>query len=263
PTRRAMSADIEACQGLKIRQVGAGQRHFDCSHFADCGTTSIGVPAPGKSAIRLLQGQLLKHVCCDEARLSMPKASQPSTRSHGSHHHVACMGSFKSGCGALGREHLRHWTAVSFTTAGAAARSWLRSMEFLRRGLDLGISSGAVCNAALSACAEGRQWQQALALLEAAERRDADVIAFSACISACAGAQEWQQALVVFERCQPDEVACTACISACAAGLQWQLAFGLFQENAAALAAAQRAHVEQFGLRRPGLANSPGSSCSF
>ncbi|CAJ1378993.1 unnamed protein product [Effrenium voratum] len=156
-----------------------------------------------------------------------------------------------------------HWTAVSFTTAGAAARSWLRSMEFLRRGLDLGISSGAVCNAALSACAEGRRWQQALALLAAAERRDADVIAFSACISACAGAQEWQQALVVFERCQPDEVACTACISACAAGLQWQLAFGLFQENAAALAAAQRAHVEQFGLRRPGLANSPGSSCSF
>ncbi|CAL1151227.1 unnamed protein product [Cladocopium goreaui] len=126
-------------------------------------------------------------------------------------------------------------TAVSFTTL-AQRQLWTFSLQLLEFAQDIGIQTGALCNAAISACAAQQLWQKALKILDVASQGlpgGADVIACSACITACQGAHEWQQALTVFDHLGPskaDAVAFSACIEACGRGQQWQIGLSLLQE---------------------------------
>eukprot|EP00434_Breviolum_minutum_P023462 symbB.v1.2.020696.t1/scaffold1738.1/size103804/8 len=121
----------------------------------------------------------------------------------------------------------------SFTTL-AQRQPWEFSIQLLEVAQNLGVHTGAICNAAISACAAQHLWQRALCLLDVAEGLPggADIIAYSACITACEGAHEWQQALATFDRgaCSADIVAYSACIDACGSGQQWAIALNLMQD---------------------------------
>ena len=58
------------------------------------------------------------------------------------------------------------------------------------------------CNAAISACEKGEQWQQALELFERmwCESVKRDTITYNSAISAYEKSGQWQQALELFER---------------------------------------------------------------
>ena len=91
-------------------------------------------------------------------------------------------------------------------------------------------------NAAVSACAKGRQCDHALALLGEMHARGLkpDVISYSAVISACEKASMWQRALELLlemetRGLEPDVISYSAAISACEKGAQWERALELLQ----------------------------------
>ncbi|CAK0852700.1 unnamed protein product [Prorocentrum cordatum] len=93
------------------------------------------------------------------------------------------------------------------------------------------------CNAGISACEKGGQWQRGLALLS--EMRGAklepSVISYNAGISACVKGDQWQRALALFSempeaKLKPTVVSYHAGISACGNGEQWQRALALLGE---------------------------------
>ena len=81
-------------------------------------------------------------------------------------------------------------------------------------------------SAAISACAKGGQWQQAIVLLFEAMARvkiQPNTISYNTTISACEKGGEWQQALVLFEAMfmaaiSADVTTYNAAISACGLG---------------------------------------------
>eukprot|EP00435_Cladocopium_sp_Y103_P011108 s3661_g2.t2 len=89
------------------------------------------------------------------------------------------------------------------------------------------------CSALMNACEKGRQWQQALALLEQMPQLQVppDNFSYSACISALRG--RWQMALALLaaarRRLRGNEVTYNAAITACA-NSRWDLAGILFTE---------------------------------
>ncbi|CAK0867102.1 unnamed protein product [Prorocentrum cordatum] len=56
-----------------------------------------------------------------------------------------------------------------------------------------------ICNAGMSACEKGGQWQRALALLSETwqAKLELDVVSCSAVISACEKGEQWQRALAL------------------------------------------------------------------
>eukprot|EP00434_Breviolum_minutum_P017742 symbB.v1.2.015659.t1/scaffold1177.1/size133674/2 len=94
------------------------------------------------------------------------------------------------------------------------------------------------CSAAISACAKGGQWQQAIVLLFEAMARvkiQPNTISYNTTISACEKGGEWQQALVLFEAMSmaaisTDVITYNAAISACGLGSQWTKALSLLED---------------------------------
>ena len=92
-----------------------------------------------------------------------------------------------------------------------------------------------VYSAAINACEECEQWQQALGLLAGARRviLAPYAITYHAAISACEKSKQWQQAVVLFAEIRivhvpPNVIACCAAINACEKCEQWQQALSLF-----------------------------------
>lgn len=80
-------------------------------------------------------------------------------------------------------------------------------------------------NVAISACARGAIWQEALLLLEdlASQRLQGTVISYSAVINSCEKAGEWRCALACLDamkhkRLEPNVIAFNAALSACTKG---------------------------------------------
>ncbi|CAE7941697.1 unnamed protein product [Symbiodinium necroappetens] len=93
-----------------------------------------------------------------------------------------------------------------------------------------GIQPNVVCfGAGITACAKGRHWQGAFALLDELRERalDPDLIAFNAAITACEKAQRWEFALELLMMMTsshvvtPDIVSFNAAASACEKRSQW------------------------------------------
>ena len=94
-------------------------------------------------------------------------------------------------------------------------------------------------NVAISACARGAIWQEALSLLQdlALQRLQATLISYSAVINSCEKAGEWRCALACLDvmkqkRLQPNVIAFNAALSACTKGGRWQLALCIFNLRA-------------------------------
>ena len=93
------------------------------------------------------------------------------------------------------------------------------------------------CNASISACESGRQWQLSLLLLSSMPLLTIEPgdISFSSAISACAKVGGWQQALQLLsdmgdEKLPPNLIAYNAAISACENSRVWQVALQLLEE---------------------------------
>ncbi|CAE7832206.1 unnamed protein product [Symbiodinium sp. CCMP2592] len=92
-----------------------------------------------------------------------------------------------------------------------------------------GIQPNVVCfGAGITACAKGRHWEGAFALLDELRERalDPDLIAFNAAITACEKAQRWEFALELLmmmssHMVTPDIVSFNATASACEKRSQW------------------------------------------
>jgi pentatricopeptide repeat protein len=101
------------------------------------------------------------------------------------------------------------------------ALKMLETME-TERGL---VPNDRTYNAAISACAKGGQWQQALSLLQEMREKGVipDRITYSAAISACGKGGQWQQALSLLQEMRekgvtPNVITYSAAISACEKG---------------------------------------------
>ena len=96
-------------------------------------------------------------------------------------------------------------------------------------------------SAGINACAKGRQWEQALLLLDAMARNGVppDCVCFNGAISACARGGRWDRALGLLDEMKskglaPNMISYSAAISACAKGGCWERALALLAEMRAA-----------------------------
>eukprot|EP00435_Cladocopium_sp_Y103_P033444 s1625_g8.t1 len=88
--------------------------------------------------------------------------------------------------------------AVTYAACLACAIAWPRAMQLLGEAQRRRLGSLVSCNAAVSACVEGSQWQMALQLL--AEADSVDIITYNAAISACS----WHLAVALLRSSQCD-----------------------------------------------------------
>ena len=94
-------------------------------------------------------------------------------------------------------------------------------------------------SAAISACAVGKKWQEAVFLLgKCAEQMPPDVVAYNASLNACEKAGQWSAALALLsELCSnhhidgsvPDVISYNSTISVCALAAKWELALSLLR----------------------------------
>eukprot|EP00434_Breviolum_minutum_P038823 symbB.v1.2.034452.t1/scaffold4448.1/size41344/2 len=129
--------------------------------------------------------------------------------------------------------------AFSFSTLiDACGHEWQMAL----RALGLQIPNLVSCNAAITACALGIQWEKALLLLFEWQNlgkprgRPRDVISFSAAITACQRLSKWQQAIHLLRtslpdfKIAPDTLCFYGVLSSCANAQKWQAARDFLQE---------------------------------
>ena len=102
-----------------------------------------------------------------------------------------------------------------------------------RRGIEPDVIN---FNAAISACAEGAQWERARALLDVmrVNNVEPDVISYNSAIAACENGRQWEPALALLDDMltrdiEPNVICFNAAISACEKGMQWERALTLLR----------------------------------
>lgn len=144
--------------------------------------------------------------------------------------------------GGLGGPDFATYSSV---IRGVGAR-WVLALALLGESLILGATRSMnvfVLGAALRSCREGRQWQRALAVMEAAvEARSAlDVLACNTALAACEEGRHWQACVALVAAMKhgslpyrvvggPNVVSFNTAMAACARGRAWTSALELLQQ---------------------------------
>eukprot|EP00439_Symbiodinium_sp_Y106_P038595 s2888_g4.t1 len=125
----------------------------------------------------------------------------------------------------------------SCISACEASGEWQVALHLLAQMELQGLLETIPCNAAISVCATGHQWQHAAAVLQdmCKKRLQIDIIGVNAAISACARSARWEEALSLLRavnalQLQCTVVSCNAATTACEKSGEWQLALALLQE---------------------------------
>ncbi|CAJ1379999.1 unnamed protein product, partial [Effrenium voratum] len=125
-------------------------------------------------------------------------------------------------------------TAVTFGSLVSScekASQWQRALDLAAQATSRGLGSIVTCNAALSACGKGRNWQ--MMAMEVFRKVEADglqgtVVTFGSLVSTCEKSCQWQRALNLMAdaaaRGLVNIITCNAALSACAKGRNWQKA---------------------------------------
>ena len=117
----------------------------------------------------------------------------------------------------------------------AAAAVWQQALELLGSHPKLQRDQVA-CGTALRACGRAGKWQEALALVQQAEKYDiTGTILCNAAITACDTSAQWQRALALLQymrnaRVPEDSITICAAMGACEKGKQWLEALALLDE---------------------------------
>eukprot|EP00435_Cladocopium_sp_Y103_P044851 s25_g12.t1 len=88
-------------------------------------------------------------------------------------------------------------TYAACISACGRQSDWRQALDFLMSARDAQQFSTIACNATISACANGHEWQVPLRLLQLAPQKT--LLTFSAAISACERCAQWQHALGILE----------------------------------------------------------------
>ena len=124
-------------------------------------------------------------------------------------------------------------------SAWSRAGEHSRAVKCLQEMMDAGMAPGVISfSAAMSACVNGEQWDNALSLLQQMRETPGvglDVISLNVAILACKGTGRWEQALeMIDEICEmgetPGVISFSAAMSACVNGEQWDKALSLLRQ---------------------------------
>ncbi|CAE8586321.1 unnamed protein product [Polarella glacialis] len=224
----ALSPSLRSCQqhAGSWSALAAGSRHPTQGSAMVIGVGgALRIRRGTKTSARLPPPAHLQHAGSPVARTSCRRAQTHKAGPRESAQGGACQNQLRgtkdytSLIRDLGRE--RRWREA----IGGLAR--------LRQSLQVGTIA---CNAAITACKTGQQWEQAVGMLSLSHawRVCPDTVTFNALISACQRGQLWQKPLHLLDEMPrlalgADLISYNSAIAACSAGGKWQHAILMHQ----------------------------------